>query len=419
MNHRLHLFDDHTARSWSPFALTRPAGELLFGTMLLRERIERAVALRCAGTLAVSGLEGFEEAGAPDAVSLQSPDEPRVLLCSRWVPPLTDPGSGASALPLPSEVPEDGARLTLDGKTIGWILPPGAPLPRTAELLEPPADDGRPGFDLPGELLESPWDLMARNPEQVAVDLAGLYPEGAGPGAAPLPSLPGVHRLGRHAVSAAEGVLVDPGCVLDTRDGPIHLAEGVHVGAFTHLRGPAFIGPRSTLLGGLVEHLSCGPRCKLRGEVHASVIVGYSNKAHDGYLGHSVLGRWVNLGAMTTNSDLKNNYGPVRVPTGPDATHDTGLLKVGVFLGDHVKTGIGTVLDTGTVVGAGSNLFGGAMPPKWVPPFSWGKGADLVAFRLEAFLETAGKAMGRRDVPLTAGLRSFLSRAWERREAAE
>ena len=135
------------------------------------------------------------------------------------------------------------------------------------------------------------------------------------------------------------------------------------------------------------------------------------NKAHDGHIGHAVLGRWVNLGAFTTNSDLKNNYRDVRVWT-PDGELDTGLMKVGCFLGDHVKTGIGTVLNTGSILGAGTNVFGGTMPPTVVPPFSWGAGTDLRDHRLDKFLETAERAMTRRDQLLTPGVRALLRTAW-------
>ena len=120
----------------------------------------------------------------------------------------------------------------------------------------------------------------------------------------------------------------------------------------------------------------------------------------------------MNLGAFTTNSDLKNNYGEVRVGSlgGP---RTTGLMKVGCFLGDHVKTGIGTLFNAGTVVGAGSNIFGGVMPPTYVPPFSWGTGDDLTEYRLDKFLEVARMAMGRRDVILDSGTEETLRLAWE------
>lgn len=177
------------------------------------------------------------------------------------------------------------------------------------------------------------------------------------------------------------------------------------------LTGPLFVGPGTRILGGQVGSSTIGPVSMVRGEVADSVLLGFVNKAHDGYLGHALVGRWVNLGAFTTNSDLKNNYRPVSVWT-PDGEVDTGLLKVGCFLGDHVKSGIGTVLNTGTVIGAGSNVFGGLMPPTVVPPFSWGTGSDLRDHQLDKFLATAKRVMARRGEELTPGVRRIFEQAW-------
>jgi UDP-N-acetylglucosamine diphosphorylase/glucosamine-1-phosphate N-acetyltransferase len=157
--------------------------------------------------------------------------------------------------------------------------------------------------------------------------------------------------------------------------------------------------------------VSIGPVCKVHGEVEETVVLGYSNKAHDGFLGHAYLGMWVNLGALTTNSDLKNNYGDVRVWT-PGGETDTGSRKVGCFLGDHVKTAIGTMINTGTVVEAGANIFGG-MPPKYVPPFSWGDPGG--EYDIDRFLETAAIVLGRRDVELGGGQRALLREAFAAR----
>jgi hypothetical protein len=150
---------------------------------------------------------------------------------------------------------------------------------------------------------------------------------------------------------------------------------------------------------------------RIRGEFAESVCLGWVNKMHDGHIGHAYLGAWVNLGAGTTNSDLKNNYSSVRLWT-PAGEADSGEIKLGCFLGDHVKTGIGLLLNTGTLVGAGSNLYGAAMPPKYVPPFSWGTGSELTEYRAEAFLEVAERAMGRRQVTLTPESRRQLAEAW-------
>jgi UDP-N-acetylglucosamine diphosphorylase/glucosamine-1-phosphate N-acetyltransferase len=200
--------------------------------------------------------------------------------------------------------------------------------------------------------------------------------------------------------------------VFDTTAGPVWLDDGVTVKAFTRLAGPAYVGRNSIVLGGHLEAVTIGEGCRIRGEFAQSICLNWVNKAHDGHIGHAYLGAWVNLGAETTNSDLKNNYGPVRLWT-PEGEKDTGELKVGCFLGDHVKTGIGLLLNTGTVVGAGSNLYGALLPPKYVPPFSWGTGEDLTAYRVDKFLDVAARAMSRRKVTLSESAAGQLRRAWE------
>ena len=187
--------------------------------------------------------------------------------------------------------------------------------------------------------------------------------------------------------------------------------SGARVQAPCRIVGPAYIGRRSLVLGGFLENVGIGPVCKVRGEVESTVFLGFANKAHDGFLGHSVVGQWVNLGAMTSNSDLKNTYGTVRVEVDGQMI-DTGLTKAGCLLGDHVRTGIGTLLDTGTTLGAGSSLFGGGIMPRDVPPFSWGGARGLVEHGIDRFLETAARAMARRGGDLTARTRSLYRRAF-------
>jgi len=392
---RLFLFDDGRARRWAPFTLTRPAGELLYGCMTLKERAERVFCAKCEGHLTRRALVGFEEPGAAHAATLNEVGTRgrRILLSSR------------AAVDLDAiEVPEDLTHLTVAGIPAGWILPDGAPLPSELWVRDPSAATklGRV-LELDGTMLESPWDLVSRNAERIRGDVAALWPHGDHPH--------GVIRIGDGSVSLGGDATIEPGVYADTRQGPIRLAEGVRVEGPARLIGPLFVGARTKILGGSVGTSSIGPVSIVRGEVADSVMLGYVNKAHDGYIGHSLLGRWVNLGAFTTNSDLKNNYGTVRVWT-PDGDTDTELLKVGCFLGDHVKTGIGTTLNTGTVIGAGTNLFGGVMPPSAVPPFCWGAGPDLTEHRLDKFLETAERAMRRRNQALSAGMRRVLENAW-------
>ena len=391
---RLYLFDDARARAWAPFALTRPVGELRFGCLTPRERAERVFGLPCSGHLTAPALVGFDE---PDAAPGVAPgevpvDAALVLLSSRAVPAFQDPPTS------------DGpARLTMGGETVGWIVPAGGAVPSPARLLEPASDVDGAAVALEGAVLGWPWHLVDGTPGRIAADVAHLHPGEADPD--------GVVRIGRGSISLGEGAVIEPGVIVDTRGGPVRLDERARVEGPARLVGPLHVGAGSVVFGGPVGTSSIGPVCKVRGEVVDSVLLGWVNKAHDGHLGHALLGRWVNLGAGTINSDLKNNYRAVRVWT-PAGDRDTGLTKVGCFLGDHVKTGIGTLLNTGTVIGAGSNVFGGLMPPTVVPPFSWGSGDALTPYRFEKFVETAEAAMARRDQVLTPGVRRILADAW-------
>lgn len=401
---RLILFDDQVAQRWEPFALTRPAGELLFGALRLRERAERVFGVRCAAHLAGDHLVGFVEDDTPGVRGLDAapPDGPRLFLSSRAVP------AWGAAGALPNRV-DEAATLIMAGEAVGWLLPAGREAPAPGDLLRPgEARIAARALELPGRVLRDVWSLMSATPEQVASDVAALFPS---PAPVELPA--GVFLSGGHPLILGENARVEPGVVLDTSDGPIWLDEGARVRAFTRLAGPAYVGRGSTVLGGSLEACSIGPVCRIRGEFAESVALAYVNKAHDGHMGHAYLGAWVNLGAETTNSDLKNNYGTVRLWT-PDGEADTGEIKMGCFLGDHVKTGIGLLLNTGTVIGAGSNLYGAAMPPRYVPPFSWGTGDDLVAYRIEKFLEVAERAMARRNVALAEEMRGQLARSWAR-----
>jgi len=187
--------------------------------------------------------------------------------------------------------------------------------------------------------------------------------------------------------------------VLDARGGPIFIEDNVTIQPQTRVEGPCYVGEGSILVGGKVrEGTSIGPVCRVGGEAEQSIFLGYSNKYHEGFLGHSYVGEWVNLGALTTNSDLKNNYSSVKVMVKGELV-DSGLVKVGAFLGDHVKTGIGTLLGTGVVVGFATNIFGGGMiKEKSIPPFCWGDTNTLEEYELDKATETAQIVMERRKM---------------------
>lgn len=397
---KLVLFDDTTADGWQPFALTRPIGEIRFGAMTLRERIERWADARADASLTRPWLEKFSEPGAPPARPRgEAPQGDLLLVSSRFVP---------EGVP-PLEVVEARRPVVLvcRGAVVGCRLPAGADRPAAEWLAEPASIEGAREVAVSGRLLGGVWQLVEHGPDRLARDVAEEA-ELVDPMAPP----PGVHRIGSGPLLFGEDVTFEPGVVLDTREGGILLGAGTTVRAGARLEGPVATGADCRLLGGSYSRLSAGPRCYLRGELEETTAFGYVNKAHDGFIGHAVLGRWVNLGALTTNSDLKNNYGDVSLG-GPDGPVETDLMKLGCLLGDHVRTAIGTLLNTGTVVGAGANLFGDRMPPKWVPPFAWGADGAAASYRLDDFLDTATTAMGRRDVEADADVRDWWTACWE------
>lgn len=405
----LYLVEDDRARRWSPFAESRPAGELRFGASLLRERVERVLGVPCSGYVGAAELTGFDEPGAPEVGSAPeiAPRGGALLWLSRAAPAEEERVRG-SASGIPASAPH--RRWVIDERVVGAYVPPGEPLAVALAALGEAPDDRDEVVEVTGWILGWPWDLVARNAEALATDLETRF---GARSASPVPLPKGVFRVGDGLLSLGQDARIGPGVVVDTRDGPIRLDAGVTVDGPGRLAGPLHLGAGSTVFGGHLSRLSAGPVCKLRGEIDTAVLTGFVNKAHDGYLGHALTGRWVNLGALTTNSDLKNDYGPVRVGL-PDGTVDTGLMKVGAFLGDHVKTGIGTVLNTGSVVGAGSNVFGGGMPPKGLPPFSWAGGGEVAPFRWDKFLAVARVVTARRGQPWTPGVEAILRRLWER-----
>jgi UDP-N-acetylglucosamine diphosphorylase/glucosamine-1-phosphate N-acetyltransferase len=197
------------------------------------------------------------------------------------------------------------------------------------------------------------------------------------------------------------GSSVEPFSVLDVRDGPIVMGKNVTISAHSTIQGPCYIGDNTVVDAGVIRGgTSIGPVCRLSGEIEESVFQGFSNKHHLGFMGHAWVGEWVNLGAGTNNSDLKNNYGRVRAGS-PAGSVDTGMQKLGCFIGDHTKTGIGSLLNTGAVIGPFCNLLGGKVSPKYLPPFSW-EGVDgFEKYRVDEAIRTAKTVMRRRSVQMS------------------
>jgi UDP-N-acetylglucosamine diphosphorylase/glucosamine-1-phosphate N-acetyltransferase len=403
------LVDDATARGFEPFALTRPAGELRAGGALIRHRWMRALDMPCTGFIGAAHLDAFAEFDAPAAMT-GTIAAGTVLVNARCAPALgqrarrpADAWScGGRIAAVRLTEPHDAATLRADGAGADALF---------ATLGEAAAA----ATELDGWWLDAVWDLIRHLNPMLESDALAMMP--AAGRATEQPE--GLAVIGAHPVHVERGAMVEPMVLVDATAGPVLVRRGAVVQAFTRLVGPCIIGEDASVSGGRVASCSIGERCKVNGELNSVIMIGHANKGHDGFVGHSVMGRWANLGAGTITSNLKNSYGTVRAWT-PDGSRSSGLQFLGSLLGDHVKTGIGTRLTTGCVIGAGANVFGSAMPPKVVPPFAWGEpdGNEWKSFSLDRFLVVAERVMARRQVEFTAGTRAQIEAAHGRAHAA-
>lgn len=377
------LYDDDRARKFEPFALTRPAGELRAGALLVRERWANALGTTVAGFIGAPHLSSFDEGDAPSAVDGIA--RGAIVANSRFAPVLSPANAKA-------------ARWMADGKVAAVRLAgdvmPNALRDGTLALEDLPAAAGDDA-EIGGWWLDEVWSPIALLTSMLSDDLPRLARDAEmrrlGSGDAII--------VGEHPVWVEAGATVEPQVCFDVTLGPVMVRAHATVQAFTRVAGPCYIGEHTTVSGDRVSGSSFGPHCRVHGEISASIMLGYGNKGHDGFVGHSYLGRWTNLGAETVTSNLKNTYSTVSLWT-PDGMRDTKLQFLGTLFGDHAKTGINVPLTTGTVLGAGANVVG-AMPPKVVSPFAWGEHGRFETYRLDKFLDVAARVMARRSVVLS------------------
>lgn len=256
-----------------------------------------------------------------------------------------------------------------------------------------------PEFHTTATLYSRAWEIMADIEREIKADFEWLLKSTAA--AANVRVHDGVGWVNQDDVYLGNGVEILPGAVLDASAGPIYIADNVKVEPHAAIYGPTYVGPNSVILAGKISASSIGHTCRVGGEVENSVFQAYVNKYHAGFIGHSYVGEWVNFGAMTTNSDLKNNYSNIRVTVNSESI-DTGSIKVGSFIGDHTKFGIGMLLNTGINIGVSCNIFGGGLvTDKEVPSFSWGSTGSWVPFDVEKAIASARVIAGRRNYALT------------------
>ena len=405
MTRALCIFEDRKVENFYPLALTRPVYDLRCGISTLWEKISRIsqenLHLLCREHLSRVTSQRIKKARVNQLEDLN--DEGLLFVNGRL-------------LFLEEEIALEGKEeIGIQGQDIVYArlnkdilrkLPFGS-----AEKIKETLAQAKQMVkveEVEVKLLEYPWDLIRLNGEAIRTDFKLKGKSG----------IEGSVDKGAYLINASQiyigkGSRIEPGVVLNAEEGPIYIGEEVKVRPPTLIDGPSYIGKGTIIDGAKIrEGCSVGPVCRIAGEIEESIFYAYSNKHHDGFVGHSYVGEWVNLAALTTTSDLKTTYGKVKVHLSVGAV-DTGEIKIGSFIGDHTKTGIGTLLEAGCVIGAACNLFERGTAPKFIPSFSWGGEVGFVENRLDKVVEVAGLVMERRGVKQTEADRDLLKKVYE------
>jgi UDP-N-acetylglucosamine diphosphorylase/glucosamine-1-phosphate N-acetyltransferase len=379
------LFDDNRLHLL-PLTFTRPVAEIRIGILTIREKWEHYLGLRCTD---------FTE----DYLSAKFPTDYTIDTDNVWVN-----GSVCPNAKLAEEVTK---------------LKPGQELVAGDVLLARNTGDGKrlgvgnyEKFESHAKALQvrNPWDIFSKNGEQLRADF-DLITKGRTS-----------HALSKsNQVLGLENIFVEEGArvecaILNATAGPIYIGKDAEVMEGSMIRGPFALGEHSTLKLGakIYGDTTIGPHCKVGGEVNNSVIFGYSNKAHDGYLGNAVIGEWCNIGADTNNSNLKNNYAEVKVWNYEAQKFvNTGLTFCGLIMADHSKCGINTMFNTGTVVGVSANIFGAGFPRNFIADFSWGGASGFTTYKLKEAFETAERVYQRRGMVFDEREKAILTKVFE------
>jgi UDP-N-acetylglucosamine diphosphorylase/glucosamine-1-phosphate N-acetyltransferase len=356
-----------------PFCFTRPVSEIRIGILTLREKWELLLNARCSYFTQSYLSEKYAYTPQADQIFIAS----NVCGDRRLAKAIKGLQEGQALVQQDTLL---AARCSLESFQTGSGLT-------------------KVSFPHPVLRVQHVYDIFQKNAEALKQDF-DLVCEGR----ASQPLSKSVTVIGDPSLIFLEKGAVAEACVLNTNGGPIYLGPEAEIMEGALVRGPFALCEHSTLkLGAKVYGASTvGPHSKVGGELSNSVIFGYSNKAHDGFLGNSVLGEWCNLGADTNNSNLKNNYGPVKLYNyAAGKLVNTGLQFCGLMMGDHSKAGINTMFNTGTVVGVGCNIYGGGFPATHISNFSWGGAEGFENYQLQKLIETATKMYERRDLVLT------------------
>ncbi|GAB4497808.1 MAG: GlmU family protein [Saprospiraceae bacterium] len=376
------LFDSDARNHLLPLTATRPMGELRVGILTLRERWERLLR----GSASYITQEYLQEKYPihieDENVIVNAGIFPNEQLCRRI------------------EELNVGDALLLDDELVAARLNEA----QFEHLLGEEEIHSLQGIDLgkniPVEQLNHLWEMTLMAKKAIPADFALLT---KGRKSKPVSE---TNRI----VGPAENVFLEEGvrmecCILNVNDGPIYIGKNAEVMEGALLRGPLAIGSDTIVKMGakIYGATSIGPNCRVGGEVTRSILLANSNKAHDGFLGDAVLGEWCNIGADTNNSNLKNNYGEVKLwDYETERFEKTGNQFVGLIMGDHSKCGINTMFNTGTVVGVFANVFGAGFLRNFIPDFAWGgDGGGYRTYKFADACATAATVMARRNQPFT------------------
>ena len=391
---RLCVFEDAGVANLEPLTLTRAAFDLRLGVETILERQRRALQAAEVGAWVRPEYVDLVRHGH---ANIPCNDDPFARGASVW--------ANARWAPPPALTIEAKPHVGLMGQQIAYILPPSgefAPAPNLEPWLER-CKQTLPHVAAPGNMIDYLWDLVDNHGQVLGEDWTWFHQEH---GHRPMKD---IALLGpEQQLVIAEDAEIEPFVVADTRKGPVLIDRSAIIHSFSRLEGPCYIGRESWILGAKLRSGTIGPGCRIGGEFEASIVQGHANKYHDGFLGHSYLGEWVNLAAGTHTSDLRNDYGPVRVIVDGQRVA-SGKTKIGSYIGDHSKTALAALLNTGTSIGAFCNVLpNGGMVPQVVPSFCQVQHGQLhERWDLRQLFTTAGIAMGRRGRELTEQAKDF------------
>lgn len=373
------LFDSQSRNNLLPFTHTRPVADIRCGILTMRERWEKLL-----GVNTWTLTQPYLQPGFPNV------DSPEKTYINAAIFATTDLVNAITGL-------KAGDTLYADDVLIAWR--PNESVNERDFLADAANCAARAQYADSVMVLNNNWDIFSLNDRAIRADFDLLT---NGRKSVPVPQ--GVTVAGVEHLFIEEGANIYPGCIINATTGPVYIGAEAEVLEGTTMRGPIALCEHSVVKMGakIYGATTIGPGCKVGGEINNAVFFANSNKAHDGYLGNAVIGEWCNLGADTNCSNLKNDYGTVKVwheATGKEI--NSGLTFCGLMMGDHSKCGINTMFNTGTVVGVSCNIFGSGFPKKFIPSFSWGGAEGFAEYRFEKAIEASNRMMGRRGKTLS------------------